>query len=149
FVRPGWVVILLAVAALIQLAGGAARGAATYAAEVRNINDLQIRTAQWIAAHTSEDARVATNDIGAIGFFGRRYILDTEGLVSPEAIWPKRMHRHLEFLEASRPDVLVIFPNWYPTLAARTDLFEEVARISAEKVIAGGESLVVYRTPWT
>ncbi len=148
-VRPGWMVLLLAMAALSQLAGGAARGAATYAAEVRNINDLQIRTARWIAAHTSQDARVATNDIGAIAFFGRRHILDTEGLVSPEAIWPKRMHRHLEFLEASRPDVLVIFPNWYPKLAARTDLFEEVARITAEKVIAGGESLVIYRTPWT
>ena len=148
-VRPGWLVAVLALGALIQIGAAAARGAATYAAEVQNINDLQVRTARWIAAHTSPDARIATNDIGAIGFFGRRFILDTEGLVSPEAIWPKRMHRHLDFLEASRPDVLVIFPNWYPKVAARTDLFDEVARISAEKVIAGGESLVIYRTPWT
>jgi hypothetical protein len=148
-VRPGWLVVALATGALVQIGAATARGAATYAAEVRNINDLQVRTARWIAAHTSPDARIATNDIGAIGFFGRRFILDTEGLVSPEAIWPKRMHRHLEFLEASKPDVLVIFPNWYPKVAARTDLFDEVARVSAEKVIAGGESLVIYRTPWT
>lgn len=147
--RAGRAVVVLAVAALIQLGGAAVRGAGQYAAEVRNINDLQIRTAHWLAAHTSPDARVATNDIGAIAFFSRRHILDTEGLVSPEAIWPKRMHRHLEFLEATRPDVLVIFPEWYPKLAARTDLFEEVARVSAEKIIAGGESLVIYRTPWT
>ncbi len=149
FARPRWLIAVFAVLALVQLGSATARSAEEYADEVQNINDLQIRTGRWLAAHTALDARVATNDIGALAFFGRRFILDTEGLVSPEAIWPKRMHRHLEFLETSRPDVLVIFPNWYPKVAARTDLFQEVARVSAKQVIAGGESLVIYRTPWT
>ena len=77
----------------------------TYAAEVRNINDLQVRAGHWIAEHTSPDARVATNDIGAIGFFSRRYILDTEGLVTPDAVWDKRMWRMDRFFERARPDV--------------------------------------------
>ena len=148
-VRPRWLMNLFAILALVQLGAATGRGAEEYADEVKNINDLQVRTGHWLAAHTAPDARVATNDIGALAFFGRRFILDTEGLVSPEAIWPKRMHRHLDFLQASRPDVLVIFPNWYPKVAARTDLFQEVARVSATQVIAGGESLVIYRTPWT
>ena len=47
------------------------------------------------------------------------------------------------------PDVVVIFPEWYPYLAQRPIGLSEVYRISARKVIAGGESLVIYRTPWS
>jgi hypothetical protein len=122
---------------------------ATYADEVKNINDLEVQTGRWISAHTSPDAVVATNDIGAIAFFSRRFILDTEGLVTPDAIWDKRMWRIDRFLERSRPDLVVIFPAWYPYLSGRSDLLAEVTRVSARKVIAGGESLVIYRTPWT
>ena len=116
---------------------------------MKNINDLQVRTARWIATHTAPDARVATNDIGAIAFFSRRFILDTEGLITPDAIWDKRMWRIDRFLERSKPDVVVIFPAWYPYLSRRPDLLTEVTRISAPIVIAGGVSLVIYRTPWT
>ena len=147
--RPRWVVAALAVAGLIQIGGATTSTLATYAAEVKNINDLQVRTGHWIAEHTAPDARVATNDIGAIAFFSRRFILDTEGLVSPDAIWDKRMWRIDRFLERSRPDVVVIFPAWYPYLTHRPNGLTEVARLSAKLVIAGGETLVVYRTPWT
>ena len=147
--RPRWLVGLLAVAGLVQIAGLTVSAMDTYAAEVKNINDLQVRTGHWIAEHTSPDARVATNDIGAIAFFSRRFILDTEGLVTPDAIWDKRMWRIDRFFERAQPDVVVIFPHWYPYLAQRPSGLTEVARLSAKMVIAGGETLVVYRTPWT
>jgi hypothetical protein len=140
---------LLAAAGLVQMGGSTYSAMKTYTAEVRNINDLQVRTGQWLAAHTAPDARVATNDIGAIAFFSQRFVLDTEGLVTPDAIWDKRMWRIDRFLARSEPDVVVIFPEWYPYLAQRGTFLHEVARISAPKVIAGGESLVIYRTPWT
>lgn len=146
--RP-WVVWLLAAAGLVQMGGSTYSAMKTYTAEVRNINDLQVRTGQWLAEHTAPDARVATNDIGAIAFFSQRFVLDTEGLVTPDAIWDKRMWRIDRFLARSEPDVVVIFPEWYPYLAQRGTFLHEVARISAPKVIAGGESLVIYRTPWT
>lgn len=139
----------LAVAALAQIGGATYAAMSTYAAEVKNINDLQVRTGLWLAAHTAPDARIATNDIGAIAYFSRRVILDTEGLITPDAIWDKRMWRIDRFLARSRPDVVVIFPAWYPYLAQRGDFLHEVTRISAHKVIAGGESLVIYRTRWT
>jgi arabinofuranosyltransferase len=144
-----WLVPLLAIAALTQLGAASARSAKVYAAEVKNINDLQLVTARWIRDVTTPDARVATNDIGAIAFITGRFIVDTEGLVTPEAIKPKRARRLLPFLEAQRPDLLVIFPEWYPELAARTDVLTEIRRFSAKRVIAGGAELVVYRMPWT
>jgi hypothetical protein len=149
FARPRWLVALLAVCGVVQVGGATFTAMQTYADEVRNINDLQIRTARWLAEHTAPDARVATNDIGAIAFFSRRFVLDTEGLVSPDAIWDKRMWRIDRFLVRTMPDVVVIFPEWYPYLAKRPIGLSEVHRVSAPKVIAGGESLVIYRTPWT
>jgi hypothetical protein len=43
----------------------------------------------------------------------------------------------------------VIFPEWYPEIAARTDLFHEIYRIHAHQDVAGAPHLVIYRTPWT
>ncbi|MBK5296518.1 MAG: hypothetical protein JJE40_05105 [Vicinamibacteria bacterium] len=136
-------------AALAQLGAVVDRGAKVYAAEVKNINDLQLVTAEWLVAHTTPDARIATNDIGALAFFTGRFIVDTEGLVTPEAIKPKRARKLVPFLESQRPDLLVIFPEWYPELSSRTDILTEVAHFSAERVVAGGSTLVVYRMPWS
>jgi arabinofuranosyltransferase len=147
--RPRWLVPALAVAGIAHVGGATFGAMRTYADEVQNINDLQVRTGRWLSAHTAPDARVATNDIGAIAFFSRRFILDTEGLVSPDAIWDKRMWRIDRFLIRSRPDVVVIFPDWYPYLTQRPIGLTEVGRIAARKVIAGGEALVIYRPPWS
>lgn len=42
-------------------------------------------TGRWIAQHTAPDARVATIEIGIIGYYARRYIIDFAGLLQPEA----------------------------------------------------------------
>jgi hypothetical protein len=149
FVRPGWVVPLFMVVAVGRLGLALFDGAADYAAKVKNINDLQVATAHWLEKTTTPDARIATNDIGAIAYFSGRFIIDTEGLITPEAIHPKRMRRFVPFLESQHPDLLVIFPEWYPEIVARTDLFHEVYRIHAEQEAAGAPALVMFRTPWT
>jgi hypothetical protein len=144
-----WVLPIFAAIAVARLVGMLQFEAPWYASKVKNINDLQIGTARWLQAETSPDARIATNDIGAIAYFGNRFIIDTEGLVTPEAIHPKRMRQFVPFLESVRPDLLVIFPEWYPEIAARTDLFHEIYRIHAKQTAAGSTHLVVYRTPWS
>ncbi len=122
YARPRWVLVVLSVAGLVQIGGATVSALDTYASEVKNINDLQVRTAHWIDEHTAPDARIATNDIGAIAFFSRRFILDTEGLVTPDAIWDKRMWRIDRFLERSRPDLVVDLPSLVsvPRAPART-----------------------------
>jgi arabinofuranosyltransferase len=149
FVRPGWVVPLFMVATIARLGLALYDNSTDYALRVKNINDLQIATAHWLQKATTPDVRIATNDIGAIAYFSERFIIDTEGLITPEAIHPKRMQRYVPFLESERPDLLVIFPEWYPRIVARTDLFHEVYRIHADQVAAGAPALVMYRTPWT
>jgi hypothetical protein len=148
--RKHWLVTAFAVLALTRLVSQDVKFAPHYAAQVKNINDLQVVTAAWIRQHTAPDAIIATNDIGAIAYFGRRQIIDTEGLVTPAVIPYNRRKNLVPYLEQTRPDLVIIFPEWYPTLAARTDLLQEIGRVTVRPaVVAGGENLVIYRTPWT
>lgn len=57
-----------------------------YATECKYINDRQVEAAKWIAANTKEEDIIATHDVGAIGFYSKRKIVDVAGLVTPELI---------------------------------------------------------------
>ena len=146
--RRRWVVPVVLLLALARLGTQDLREARLYGEWVKNINDLQVVAGRWIADHTSADAVVATNDIGAIGYISRRPVIDTEGLVTPEAIPYKQARQIASLLEATRPDLLVVFPDWYPDLAG-SPLLTEVHRFRVRRVVAGGTELVVYRLPWT
>jgi len=142
---------LAVVAILIALVGReTARGAGVYATSVRNIEQLQVTLGRWMRQWLPLDARVAVNDIGAAAYFSRREIVDLEGLVSPEALAYPRPERGIGFATATRPDYIAIFPFWYPDLSRRTDLLQEVHRISISgNLVSAGDTIVVYRTPWT
>jgi hypothetical protein len=50
---------------------------------------------------------------------------------------------------AHRPDYLIIFPQWYPELDARRDLFAPVYWVHVEdNITCGAPLMVVYRTVW-
>ncbi len=57
-----------------------------YITECKYINDRQVEAAKWIAANTNENDIIATHDVGAIGFYSKRKIIDVAGLVTPELI---------------------------------------------------------------
>ncbi len=60
----------------------------------RNVNDtytMNVAMAQKIGEVVPEDERVACHDIGAIGFFSDRLMLDLAGLGSPEVVFGPRL----------------------------------------------------------
>ncbi len=61
-------------------------GLSAYTQDVAIINQEMVATALWIKDNIPPDELVATHDIGAIGYFTDRPILDIAGLVDPEAI---------------------------------------------------------------
>ena len=75
----------LAVLALVWLAF-LGQGALTYAGDVAIIETEMVDTGRWIAQNTPPDALIAVHDIGAIGYFGQRRLVDLAGLISPEVI---------------------------------------------------------------
>jgi hypothetical protein len=127
--------------------------ASLYAWNVDNINAMHVALGHWVAEHTPPDAVLALNDIGAITYVSERPVVDLAGLVTPEVVpllrAPDRDARLTEFMVQRGVGYVVIFPNWFPGLAARTDLLEPVHRVTLERnTIAGGETMVVYRAHW-
>jgi hypothetical protein len=52
----------------------------------------------------------------------------------------------IRFIGETCPDYVIIFPTWFPRLAARTDLLEPLHRVRLERVeVSGGPEMVVFR----
>jgi hypothetical protein len=122
-----------------------------YAWAVQNINAMQVHLGEWVHRNLPGDARLALNDVGAITFVSRREVIDLMGLVTPEIIPYRRAGEAgvLSYLEATCPDYLVIFPAWFPRLAAMSDRFVPVYRVRlAHNTVAGADEMVVFETLW-
>jgi arabinofuranosyltransferase len=141
-------------ACVLLLAGLAWRlpaGADAYGWGVQNINAMQVGLGRWVAAHAPRDTLVAVNDIGALSYFGDRPVIDLQGLATPEILPYRRQGPDglFRYLGRRCPEYLVIFPDWFPALAARTDLFRPVTGVTLEhNVVAGAATMTVYETGW-
>ncbi len=85
--------------------------------DVAVIETEMVRSASWIAQHTPKASLIAAHDIGALGYFSDREILDLAGLVSPEVQPIIRDEPELaQLMDARMVDFLMTFPGWYPVL---------------------------------
>ena len=119
-------------------------GARTYAFDVAIIETEMVETSKWIATNTPPDSLIAAHDIGALGFFGKRPILDLAGLVSPEVIPLMRNENLLEtYIHEKGASFLMTFPDWYPELVqGKVSIYSGNGKYSPE---AGGTNMHVYR----
>jgi len=119
-------------------------GARAYARDVAVIESEMVATARWVASNTEPGSLVAAHDIGALGYFGHRRLLDLAGLVSPEVIpFIRDETRLAAYLDSSQADFLVAFPGWYPNLAKRGHLIFTTGGVFSPA--QGGENMSVYR----
>lgn len=121
-------------------------GASTYAGDVAIIESEMVDTAKWIQQNTEPDALIAAHDIGALGYFGQRDLVDLAGLVSPEVTPFIRDEAKLgEFVTRVGADYLMTFPGWYPELSQKGErIYASQARFAQDQ---GGENMAVYRWP--
>jgi hypothetical protein len=119
-------------------------GAQRYSTDVAIIETEMVATARWIGDNTENDALVAAHDIGALGYFAHRDIVDLAGLISPEVIPFIRDESAIAaYLDDRGADYLMTFPAWFPQLVqGRTILFSTNAEFSPSE---GGENMVVYQ----
>ena len=129
-----------------------ARGAGIYAANVRYINEYQVATALWLRDHTPPGSVVATHDIGAIGYFSDRQIIDLGGLTQPEVVPLLSDQRALvAYLKQQQVGYVVMFPDWFPPPRFLLSTLQqgEVYRAHDPSIAAiGGSDLVTYQTGW-
>jgi hypothetical protein len=124
-----------------------AMGARSYSADTRFIETEMVATARWLDVHTPPEALIAAHDIGAIGYFSRRPLLDLAGLVSPEVIpFLRDEPRLLNYILERRAAYLVTFPSWYPQMTKDARLLPVFRTDAPWAPVLGGENMVVYRT---
>jgi hypothetical protein len=142
--RMGWVLgrsWVLSLGAVLAIFYGI--GAQTYAVDVATIESEMVDTARWVAANTPSGSLVAAHDIGALGYFGRRDLVDLAGLISPEVVpFIRDEARLTTFLDEKRVDYLVVFPNWYQHLAdGRESIFSSSGKFAPRQ---GQPNMQVY-----
>jgi hypothetical protein len=102
--------VVLAVACLVWQAGFAYRQAEMHGWNVQNIEGMQRVLGEFAGRITKPGDRVAANDIGAIGYFSRRPVVDLMGLITPMEPLPAMLSKY-------KPEMLIIFVDWFHTSA--------------------------------
>ncbi|MCB0181795.1 MAG: hypothetical protein KDI62_26440, partial [Anaerolineae bacterium] len=121
-------------------------GAQAYGRDVRIIESEMVAAARWLDQTAEPQALIAAHDIGAIGYFTRRPLIDLAGLVTPEVIPIIRDEPALfDFIVTRQADYLVTFPSWYPEMTAQPSLNVVYRTDALWSVQAGGDNMVVYR----
>ncbi|WP_303774285.1 hypothetical protein [Anaerolinea thermophila] len=143
--RWGWIISRVWIGSIAGVTlGFVFLGAQAYATDVAIIETEMVETAQWVQQNTPSDALIAVHDIGAIGYFSQRKLVDLAGLVSPEVIPFIRDETRLrEFLDGQQVDYLVTFPGWYEHLTdGKPVVYQSRGKFAPQ---AGGENMTVYR----
>ena len=104
---PRSVVVVAALVLLAVQAVAGYRGANYHGGAVENIAHMQRDIALAVSQITAPSDTVATNDIGAMGWFSGCYVRDTAGLIHPLKSLDQILSEH-------HPPLLVIFDSWYP-----------------------------------
>ena len=117
-----------------------------YADDVSINETRQVEMALYLRDVVPLGGTIATHDIGAIGFYSEREVIDLVGLVSPDAVEFHDGRRLRAYVDEVQPSYIVVFHSWedrYLQLGLRDDpaLFEPV------QIFTGGrEPFVVYKT---
>jgi hypothetical protein len=134
-----WALLAAATLAAFYFVGG--RG---YGVDVAIIESEMVAAAHWTAQNTPADALIAAHDIGALGYFGGRDLIDLAGLVSPEVIpFIRDEARLAQFIDAQGAQYLVTFPDWYPALVQRGELIFTTQGAFSPQL--GEKNMAVYR----
>jgi hypothetical protein len=141
----------LAIAAVVvTLLAAFLIGPTTYRQDVGLIDEAMVAAAHWLAANVPPDELLAVHDIGAVGYFAPRPLLDLAGLVSPEVV--ERMgdpDALWALIEARDARYLMAFPDQIP---GGNPSDPRLCRVfSTEGLIArtvGGPDMSIYRLTW-
>ena len=118
--------------------------------DVTIIEQEMVTAAHWIAANLPPDELLAIHDIGAVGYFAPRPMLDIAGLVTPEvvpiildgdALWALMQERGAVYLMAMDDQV----PNDDPNDPRLCPIFDTEGAVAP---VQGGSNVVIYRLDW-
>jgi len=148
-----WVVSRsLLLATLVLLLAFWVRGARVYADDTAFIEGEMVAVAHWLNTNTEPDALIAVHDIGAVGYFAQRPLLDLAGLITPEVVpFIADEGRLLAFMAERGTDYVIFFPDWsdaYRRMASDPQLHPVYSTGYVWTQNQGHENMVVFKAEW-
>lgn len=140
----------LSISAILAFVYFLAQGAVVYRQDVSIIDEEMVAAANWIKDNIPPDELLAVHDIGAVGYFAPRSILDLAGLVSPEII-PFILDEEplWNWLQEKGARYLMAFPDQIPGDDPADPRLCQVFTTGGEASIrAGGPNMTVYALTW-
>ena len=108
FRRPGGARLIgaIAIVCLVWQAGYATHQAEVHGWNVQNIEGMQRVLGEFAGRITKPGDKIAANDIGAIGYFSGRRVVDLMGLITPMEPLPTMLSKY-------EPEILIVFVDWF------------------------------------
>lgn len=95
-------------------------GTTAFSSDIQKYDLVHMQVAQWINDHAPQDAIIATHDIGIIGYFTKRQIVDLAGLVTPEVVPIMEDPQKLAgYLQAQHVNYIIVFSGFYGDLLSQ------------------------------
>lgn len=125
-------------------------GVQQYRRDVTIIDEEMVTASKWIAENIPADQLLAVHDIGAVGYFAPRPVLDLAGLISPEIVpFMTQPDQLWNWLEANGARYLMGFPEHVPGHNDKDPrlcaVFSTPDRTSHS---VGGSNMTVYKLAW-
>ncbi|MEI8134274.1 MAG: hypothetical protein WCH46_04230 [bacterium] len=120
-----------------------------YANSVSNINDQHIAVVDWVKSNSTSSDMIAADDVGALGYFTKRNLIDLTGLVSPE-FYPLQRDQKLVWSQARKQgaNLFIIYrrlnPTFYEYAKDSLELVKDF-RVRGELVSSADTTLSIYR----
>jgi len=135
-----------------------------------DIHRMHVTVGHWLRQNTPADARIACMEVGGIGFYAQRELVDVLGLITPAAL-DRLLAAHaaaredpltgttdfnyqrnifiLDYLREVRPDYFVGYPTYWPLLLQQPQFVEVFQTRVTTTRVCGDTRLNVYQLDWT
>lgn len=147
-VRTGLISFFVIVGAV-----GALFFTAAYGWNAREIRDQHIAMAEWIEEKVPANTPLATNDVGALRFYGSGDVIDLHGITTRHFAAAKQLgtgsiYEALERIPLlERPRYLALIPHWYDPELFK--ILQPVRIQTLNQASISGSPLALYRADWT
>jgi hypothetical protein len=123
---------------------------------VENINDQQVKIAEWLKRNLPDETAFGMNDIGAITFITKKKTIDMTGLITPEVFKFQMMSFEegnknlMALLKKNKVNYIIIYPGWYEYLMEHySNALQPVYSARLRKnTICGDIEMFVFKINW-
>jgi hypothetical protein len=122
-------------------------GLQAYLQDVQMINGEMLKTSLWLKENTESDTLIAAHDIGAIGYFAERPLLDLAGLISPDVVSLLADEQAIsDYVHASGAEYIVTAPGWtYDSLTTGANVKLVFKSNFSATISSGLNNMAVYQ----